>query len=179
MKRWGRRSAWLVAAGVTAAVRVAAQAFPAPPVQRAGPGGTRIGLLGFGVRAGADFTGNGSAVFGIAIDAGNLFANRLRLRPSAEIGMLNGPNTYVGSFEALYRLSADNEAVIPYLGAGIAIAGHADCATDTGCPGVWVNAVFGVEVRYRSTFNWLIEYHALDMFARNRVYLGLTTRRGN
>ena len=172
------RSMWLAAVGATVAVPVAAQAFPAPPVQRA-PAGTRIGLLGFGVRAGADFTGNGAAVFGIAIDAGNLFVNRLRLRPSAEVGILDGPNTYVGNFEAVYRLSGDNEAVTPYVGAGVAVAGHAECATVADCPGVWINAVFGIEVRYRSTFNWLIEYHALDMFRRNRVYLGLTTRRGN
>jgi hypothetical protein len=39
--------------------------------------------------------------------------------------------------------------------------------------------VLGIEVRYRSTFNWLLEYHALNAFRRNRLYLGLTTRRGN
>jgi hypothetical protein len=173
------RSIWLAAVGAILAVQVAAQAFPAPSVQREGPGGTRIGLLGFGVRGGADFAGDGSAVFGIAIDAGNLFVNRLRLRPSAEIGFLNGSNTYVASFEGVYRLGGDNEAVIPYLGAGVAIAGHTECDADAECPGVWINTVLGIEVRYRSTFNWLIEYHALDGFQRNRVYLGFTTRRGN
>ena len=54
------RSIWLVAVGASLAVRVAAQAFPPPPVQRAGPGGTRIGLLGFGVRSGFDFAGRGA-----------------------------------------------------------------------------------------------------------------------
>ena len=33
--------------------------------------------------------------------------------------------------------------------------------------------------RKRSTFNWLLEYHAMDLFRRNRIYVGLTTRRGN
>jgi hypothetical protein len=173
------RSMWLVAIGATLAVRVAAQAFHPPPVQNEGRGGTRIGLLGFGMRAGADFSGNGAAVLGVTLDAGNLFVDRFRLRPTAEIGILHGPNTYVGSFEGLYRLSSDRQRATPYVGAGLAVAGHAGCGTDAGCPGVWINVVLGIEVRYRSTFNWLLEYRALDLFRRNRVYLGLTTRRGN
>jgi hypothetical protein len=173
------RSTWLVALGATLAVRVSAQAFHPPPVQRNRPGDTRIGLLGFGVRGGADLGGKGAAVLGVALDAGNLFVDRLRLRPSAEIGILNGPNTYVGSFEGLYRLSDDNQAATPYFGAGLAVAGHAGCGTDASCPGLWINFVLGMEVRYRSTFNWLLEYHALNAFRRNRLYLGLTTRRGN
>ncbi len=169
----------LLVAGVTLTVPLSAQEFPPPPVQRQVRGGTRIGLLGFGVRGGADFAGDGEAVFGIALDVGNLFVNRLRLRPSAEIGFLGTSDSYVGSFEAVYRLAGDNEVVIPYLGGGVGVAGHKECSADPGCPGVWVNTVLGIEVRYRSTFNWLIEYHALDAFHRNRVYLGLTTRRGN
>jgi hypothetical protein len=171
------RSLWLVAVGVTLAARVAAQEFHPPPVQRAVPGGTRIGLLGFGVRAGEDLSGTGAAVLGVALDVGNLVVDRFRLRPSAEISFLNGPNTYVASFEGLYRFSGDHEAVTPYLGAGLAVAGHAGC--DTACPALWINLVLGIEMRYRSTFNWLFEYHALDLFRRNRLYLGLTTRRGN
>jgi hypothetical protein len=173
------RSTWLVAVGATLAVRAAAQAFPPPPVQRSGVGGTRIGLLGFGVRGGADLGGKGAAVLGVALDAGNLFVDRFRLRPSAEIGILNGANTYVASLEGLYRLGGDHQTATPYLGAGLAIAGHAGCGTDASCPGLWINFVLGIEMRFRSTFNWLLEYHALDAFRRNRVYLGLTTRRGN
>jgi hypothetical protein len=164
---------------MTVALRLGAQAFHPPPVQRTGPAGTRIGLLGFGMRAGGDIGSKSAAVLGVALDAGNLFMSRLRIRPSAEIGILNGPNTYVGSLEGLYRLSDDNQPATPYFGAGFAIAGHAGCGTDPGCPGVWVNFVLGVELRYRSTFNWLLEYHALNAFSRNRLYLGLTTRRGN
>lgn len=173
------RSIWLVAVGATLAVGVGAQEFHPPPVQRSGPGGTRIGLLGFGVRAGADLSGEGAAVLGAALDIGNLFVDRFRLRPSAEIGILNGPNTYVASFEGLYRFGSDIQAVTPYVGGGLAVAGHADCGSDAGCPGLWLNVVLGIEVRYRSTFNWLFEYHALDAFRHNRLYLGLTTRRGN
>jgi hypothetical protein len=39
--------------------------------------------------------------------------------------------------------------------------------------------VFGFEMHYRSTFNWLLEYHGMDALRRHRVYIGLTTRRGN
>jgi len=39
--------------------------------------------------------------------------------------------------------------------------------------------VFGFELHYRSTFNWLLEYHAMDALRHNRIYIGLTTRRGN
>jgi hypothetical protein len=173
------RSIRLVAIAMTLTARLDAQAFHPPPVQRTGPAGTRIGLLGFGMRCGVDIGDKSAAVLGVALDAGNLFMNRLRIRPSAEIGILNGPNTYVGSFEGLYRLSDDNQPATPYFGAGLAIAGHAECGTDPGCPAVWVNFVLGVELRYRSTFNWLLEYHALNAFSRNRLYVGLTTRRGN
>jgi hypothetical protein len=172
------RSIWLTAVGITLAVRLAAQAFHPPPVQGAGPAGTRIGLLGFGMRTGVDI-GSGAAVLGVALDAGHLFRAHLRIRPSAEIGITHGPNTYVGSLEGLYRFNDDNQPVTPYFGAGLAVAGRAGCGTDPGCPGLWINVVLGIEVRYRSTFNWLLEYHALNAFRRNRLYLGLTTRRGN
>lgn len=173
------RTVWLVAIGATMATPLASQEFHPPPVHRAHASGTHIGLFGFGVRTGADFGGRGAAVLGVTLDLGSIAVDRFRLRPSTEIGILNGPNTYVASIETVYRLAADNRAAIPYTGVGIAVAGHAGCGTDPGCPALWGNFVFGIEVRYRSTFNWLLEYHGLDLFRRNRLYLGLTTRRGN
>jgi hypothetical protein len=161
------------------AAPLAAQAFNPPRVHASTGGGTQIGLFGFGVRGGLDVAGKGQVVAALALDVGNVGVQRLRLRPSAEIGILNGANTYAGNFELLYRFTGDNEAVTPYAGAGLALAGHADCGSDSGCPSVWVNAVAGVEVRYRSTFNWLLEYHPMDVFRHNRFYLGLTTRRGS
>jgi len=169
----------LVTVVATLVVPLAAQEFNPPQVRPARRRGTQIGLLGFGVRGGVDATGQGQVVAGVALDAGNLLVERLRLRPSAEIGILNGANTYAGSFEALYRFTHDNQAATPYAGAGVALAGHAACGSDPGCPSLWVNAVVGVELRYRSTFNWLLEYHAMDVFRRNRFYFGLTTRRGS
>ena len=173
------RAAWLLTASAVLAAPLAAQAFPPPPVQRTRPGGTRIGLFGFGVWSGVDVKGRGQLVLGAALDLGNLAVPRLRLRPSAEIGILNGVNTYNGSFEGLYRFTDDKQAVVPYVGAGAALAGQAGCGTVSGCPAAWVNAVVGIEVRYRSTFSGMFEYRAMDAFRHNRFCLGLTTRRGS
>ena len=79
----------------------------------------------------------------------------------------------------LYRFTGDNQGVIPYLGGGMSLAGHADCGSDPGCPALWVNVVFGFELHYRSTFNWILEYHGMDALRRHRLYVGLTTRRGS
>ncbi len=162
---------------VLAAHTAAAQQFQPPKNGR--HSGTRIGLFGFGVRGGVDFRRAGQLVMGTTLDLGDLFSSRLRLRPSAELGLFNGPNTYVGSFEALWRFTGDEEVATPYLGLGVGLAGRDGCGTDPQCPGLWLNTVFGFELRYRSTFNWLLEYHGMDRMRRHRLYIGLTTRRGN
>ncbi len=166
----------LVLLGCCAGV-AAAQEFQ-PPRVRSGAGGKGLGLYGFGVRGGLDL-GSRQMIFGTTLDIGDLFTPRLRLRPSVELGVFTGENSYVGSLEALYRFTGDDETAIPYIGGGISLAGHADCGRDPNCPNAWVNLVFGFELHYRSTFNWLVEYHPMDALRRNRVYLGLTTRRGN
>lgn len=160
-----------------AAGQAAAQEFVPP--KNASHGGTRIGLFGFGVRGGVDLSGSGQLVIGTTLDAGNLFANRIRLRPSAEIGVFNGPNTYAGSLDALWRFTNDEEVATPYIGLGFSVAGRTDCGTDPQCPDLWLNLTFGFELRYRSTFNWLLEYRGMDALNRHRIFVGLTTRRGN
>lgn len=175
------RRVWLTliatAAGVAAPLR--AQQFHPPPVPRSGEPGTRLGLFGFGVRGGIDLSSGTQLAFGVTLDAGNLFTERLRIRPSAEIGVSRGPNTYIGSLEGVYRFTSDAEGATPYAGAGLGVAGHDACGSDPRCPSVWANVVVGFELHYRSTFNWLLEYHALDAFRHNRLFVGLTTRRGN
>jgi hypothetical protein len=175
------RSTWTMTALVTllAAPPLTAQEFHPPRVQRSADRGTRLGLFGFGVRGGIDVSGRSQVVFGVTLDAGNLVSSRFRIRPSGEIGVFNGLNTYVGSFEAVYRFTPDDQAGTPYAGAGVSVAGHDRCAAYADCPSLWVNVVIGFEIRYRSTFNWLLEYHAMDGFAHNRLYVGLTTRRGS
>ena len=156
---------------------VQAQQFQPPKNSK--HGGTRFGLFGFGVRGGVDFRRSGQLVLGTTLDIGDLFSNRLRLRPSAEIGVFNGPNTYVGSLEALWRFTDDEEVATPYVGLGLGVAGRDACGSDPRCPGLWVNTAFGFELHYRSTFNWLLEYHGMDRMRRHRLFIGLTTRRGN
>jgi hypothetical protein len=171
-----RIAAFIVTTSFVAGSLAAQEFVPPKSVPHAG---TRIGLFGFGVRGGVDVRDAGQLVMGTTIDLGDLFTDRLRIRPSAELGVFNGPATYVGSLEALWRFTADEEVATPYLGTGLGLAGRQDCSNDSDCPGLWVNVVFGFELRYRSTFNWLIEYHGMDALRRHRFYIGLTTRRGN
>ena len=160
-----------------AAPVAAAQDFVPPKNNR--HGGTRIGVFGFGVRGGLDLDSDGQFVLGTTLDMGDLFSDRLRLRPSFDLGVFNGPSTYSGSMDALWRFTADEEVAMPYVGLGFSVAGHQGCGDDPQCPDLWFNLTFGFELRYRSTFNWLLEYRALDALDRHRVFIGLTTRRGN
>jgi len=169
---------WMTLLGALAARPLAAQQF-SPPKSQGAPTGVRIGLFGFGVRTGLDFKGDRQLVLGATLDAGDLFSRRVRIRPSAEIGVFNGPNTYVASLESLWRFTDDEEVATPYVGLGASLAGRDGCGSDPECPDLWLNLVFGFELRYRSTFNWLLEYHGMDALRRHRIYLGLTTRRGN
>jgi len=155
----------------------AAQGFVPP--KSSTHSGTRLGLFGFGVRGGLDLAGDGQFLLGTTLDMGNLFTNRVRLRPSFELGVFNGPNTYAGSFDALWRFTDDEDAATPYLGAGLSLAGHDGCGNDSQCPDVWLNLTFGFELHYRSTFKWVLEYRAVDAFDKHRLFVGLTTRRGN
>ncbi len=167
----------LVLVAVFAARPTAAQEFVPP--KSSSTGGTRIGLFGFGVRGGVDVRRTSQLVLGATLDVGDLFSNRVRLRPSGEIGIFNGPNTYVVNLETLWRFTDDDDVATPYVGLGFGVAGREDCGTDPNCPDLWFNMVFGFELRYRSTFNWLLEYHGMDRIRRNRLYIGFTTRRGN
>jgi hypothetical protein len=167
----------LVVVTVLATRAAAGQEFVPPKNPK--HSGTRIGLFGFGVRGGVDLRGAGQLLLGTTLDVGDLFSNRVRLRPSAEIGVFNGPNTYVGSFDTMWRFTEDEEVANPYIGLGLSVAGREGCGADPQCPDLWLNLTFGFELHYRSTFNWLMEYRAMDAFRRHRVYVGLTTRRGN
>lgn len=154
-----------------------AQEFVPPKSTR--HSGTRIGLFGFGVRGGLDLKSDGQFVLGTTLDVGDLFTSRVRLRPSAEVGVFNGANTYLGSFDTMWRFTEDEEVATPYVGLGFSVAGREGCGADPQCPDVWLNLTFGFELRYRSTFNWLLEYRAMDALNKHRVFVGLTTRRGN
>ena len=73
--------------------------------------------------------------------------------------------------EIIYRFQPDNAPAIPYLGIGI---GHmSNCHS---CTTVWPTIALGFELQLRPSFNWLIEYHALDRLGRHRFLVGLSTR---
>jgi len=175
--RTGMRIIGVTLASLLLGATLSAQQFQPP--KTATHSGTRIGLFGFGVRGGIDFRKSEQLIIGTTLDLGDLFTDRIRLRPSAEVGVFNGANTYVGNFEALWRFTNDEEVATPYIGVGLGVAGRDNCSADPQCPDLWVNAVFGFELHYRSTFNWLLEYHGMDAMRRHRLYIGLTTRRGN
>jgi hypothetical protein len=148
-----------------------------PPRSRPSETGTRVGLFGFGVHGGADVTDPVQIVLGAGLDLGNLFTSRFRIRATAEVG-IDGEDSFVASVEGLYRFTGDHEATVPYVGSGVSVAGHDDCGMDDDCPAVWFNIVFGFERRFRSTFNWMLEYHGMDALRRHRFYFGFVTRRG-
>src|SRR5947208_16794455 len=91
-------------AALALATALAAQEFHPPAVRRGHDRGTRLGLFGFGVRGGLD-VGGSQLVLGTTFDAGNLFNPRLRLRPSALLGIFHGANTYTGSVEETLRFT--------------------------------------------------------------------------
>ena len=149
-----------------------------PPELGGDASGSRFGLYGFGVRGGIDFTDNGRLALGATLDLGQIATARLRPRASFVLSMFNGPNTYVGAADLLYRFGTDDDRAVPYIGAGASLVGGEDCSSDPDCPALWLNFVLGFELRFRPAFNWLIEYHGMDWLHENRLYVGLTTRRG-
>ena len=170
------RSAVGVMLMVALATGLAAQEFR-PPSTTASEGGSRVALLGFGARSGIDFTGTDQLVVGLTLDLGQLFTNRFRIRPSGEIGVGSGASTYVGSLEVLFRFTGDGAPAIPFVGAGFSVVGQERCDSTPGCPDLWFDVAIGFELPFRSTFNWLLEYHGMDALRRHRFYIGLTTRR--
>jgi hypothetical protein len=138
----------------------------------------QLGIFGFAARAGVDFEGQGQALASFALDMGDLYTDRLRLRPSAELGFGWGDNTYVANVEVVYRFTADTVVAVPYVGGGVALSGQEGCGAIDDCPSVWAQFVLGFELKLRNRINWLLEYHAEDAFRRHRLFVGLTTRRG-
>lgn len=138
----------------------------------------QLGIYGFAARAGVDFEEQGQAVASFAVDLGNLYTDRLRLRSSAEIGFGWGDNTYVANVEIMQRFLSDAAGAVPYVGAGFALSGQEGCGESDDCPGIWAQLFLGFEVKLRDQINWLMEYRAEDSLRRHRLFLGLTTRRG-
>jgi hypothetical protein len=139
---------------------------------------TALGLFGFGVMGGVDLEGDGQVVAAVALDAGHLFTDRLRFRPSAEIGFTGGDNAYLANVEVVYRFIDDARRVVPYIGTGFGLRGRDECGSDPECPNIWMQFVLGFEIRLRDGIGWTLEYHPADLLRRQRFFIGLTTRRG-
>lgn len=168
----------LVMAGCAGAVP-AQEPFTPPEDVDAGRGaGIRLGLFGFGGAVGVDLSGDPDVVLAYALDVGDFFTQRVRLRSLLELGLDGARNDYVGNVELIYRFTPDSSIAIPYVGAGFAVQGHETCSSDPNCPNLWVQFALGFEVALRESFNWMVEYRGEDALTRHRLLAGFTTRRG-
>jgi hypothetical protein len=154
-----------------------------PPETDAGGGpdqaAVRVGLFGFGARVGLDLARDVPVVLSYVVDVGDLYTDKVRFRPSAEVGLRGGMNTYVFNAELMYRFTEDSEIAVPYLGAGIALMARDGCGADPDCPSLWAQFALGFELRFRDQINWLLEYRGGDALRRHRLFIGLVTRRGS
>jgi hypothetical protein len=160
---------WLALAWVGAGAR--AQEFE-PPGGGAlpGPGGLRLGIFGFSSRAGADLKGQTQLLLASTVDIAQLWSPRVRLRPSFELGVGNTAKSLHVAGEVLFRFQPDEAPAIPYVGLGLGLY------DDDRGEELWPTIVMGFELPFRQTFNWLLEYHALDRLDRHRFLIGLSAR---
>jgi hypothetical protein len=160
-----------------AAPRVSAQEFIPPQrggSSSAGGNGFQVDLFSFSTRAGVDVGFPAQWVVGSTLDVAELGSPQVRLRPSFEVSSDGEKIQLHWAGEVIYRFQPDDAPAIPYVGLGI---GH--MSRCSGCTTFWPTVVMGFELRFRSSFNWLIEYHALDRLGRHRFLIGLATRGGS
>jgi hypothetical protein len=139
----------------------------------------RFGIFGFASRVGVDFYGRNQLLLSPALDVADIFSDRVRLRPSAEIGLGDSATTYVTNLELLFRFTPDREVAVPYVGFGAGVYSQQRCGAAPRCPRVWAQFALGFEMKFRENMNWLLEYHGEDGLRRHRIFIGLTTRRGS
>jgi hypothetical protein len=113
----------------------------------------------------------------MAIDVADIYSDRVRLRPSLEIGAGAGLATYVFNVEMTYRFMPDTEKAIPYIGFGLGVYGQTGCAAAPACPKLMPQFALGFELKFQNNMNWLLEYHGEDALRRHRFFVGLATRR--
>lgn len=158
---------------VLAAPAAVAQEFHPPSGSvTSSAGGFQADLYSFSIRGGVDLSHRARWVLGTSLDVAQLWSPRVRLRPSVEIASDTAATvTFHWAGEITYRFQPDNAPAIPYVGIGV---GHmSNCRS---CTTIWPTIVLGFELQFRPSFNWLIEYHALDRLGRHRFLVGLATR---
>ena len=169
----------LVSLTAAAAAALDAQEFQPPGGGTStGPStGVRFGVLGFSTRAGGQLNEGAQGVLGSTVDVAQLWSSQVRLRPSFEVGFGRADKSLHLALEVIYRFQPDDAPSVPYFGAGLGYYDPGNDSADTGAK-VWPNLVMGFELPFRATFNWLVEYHALDRLGRHRFLVGLATRGG-
>lgn len=187
--RRGRSRVWWTVAGwllrplrplLLLPLSAGAQEF-VPPQEHVGgaTSGLRFGVFGFSSRVGVDFAGRNQLIISPSVDLADVFTERVRLRPSAEIGVGDSITTYVMNLELMFRFTADQEIAVPYVGFGGAVMSQERCAAAVDCPRLWAQFALGFEIKFREHINWLLEYHGEDGLRRHRFFIGLATRRGS
>ena len=184
------RTALLVALTLALPAALPAQRGFATPdsVGKSALGGIRLGLFGFSAKGGPDFSAKGGADFSVGgravaavgLDLGDLFTERVRMRPSFEIGLAGDTVNYVGSAELMYRFTPDSVIAVPYVLFGLGLYGQQKCndpLLPVTCPKLWAEFGLGFELRIDEHVSWLLEYHGEDALRRHRIFFGLTTRR--
>jgi hypothetical protein len=176
----GVRLVALLAAFTLAAAVARAQEFQPPSSGRpsTGPGGLRVDLIGFSTRAGIDVSGGTALVLGSAVDVAELWSPNVRLRPSVEFSGSGTTTALHVAIEVVYRFQPDRAPAIPYVGFGLGYFKQESGGESGGVHKVWPTIAMGFELAFRPSFNWLLEYHALDRLGRHRFMLGLSTRGG-
>jgi hypothetical protein len=138
-----------------------------------------VDLIGFSTRVGADVSHGGSLVLGSAFDVAELWSPQVRLRPSFEFSATGATRSLHVAAEVVYRFQPDRAPAIPYAGIGVGYFVQDSSSASNGRQRrVWLNLVMGFELAFRPSFNWLLEYHALDRLGRHRFLVGLATRSG-
>ncbi len=138
----------------------------------------QFGLFSLGVRGGVDLEQSGQALAGASVDVGYVYTPRLRFRIVGELGFAPSPNSYVGSFEAVFRFTPDSAIAVPYIGTGLGVVGNEACGADPDCPAIWWQFALGFELRLSRSANWFLEYHPQDALRRHRLLAGITMRPG-
>ena len=157
---------------------LSAQEFKPPADEDSEPSSIRVGLTGFSSRVGVDFKGANQLISSLAFDVADLYSSRVRVRPSGEIGVGGGQDTYVASLDVMFRFTEDSERAVPYVGFGLGLFGHPGCGPAADCPKLWPQFSLGFELNFRPGINWLLEYRGEDALRRHRFFIGLATRRG-
>jgi len=168
------RLALLVAGLACAAVAARAQEFQPPAAGPSSAGGLKVDLVGFSSRGGVDVSGGTSLVLGSAFDVVELWSPNVRVRPSFEFSGSGTSTALHLAVEVVYRFQPDRAPAIPYVGLGLGYWNKEGGGEER----VWPTVAMGFELAFRPSFNWLLEYHALDRLGRHRFLVGLSTRGG-